>query len=126
MTYADSKKDSLFKFDFDSKNLFRQMFDFNRLWLRVGKFGLAKVMYYTSIGKYKGLTPNPENVARFREIYPGGVNMEVAGTKLNSITTEKQLDDIVKSLLYAFFQTDFSNKDFENQLAKISEIYDRG
>ena len=125
MTYADSKKDSLFKFDFDSKNLFRQMFDFNRLWLRVGKFGLAKVMYYTSIGKYKGLTPNPENVARFREIYPGGVNMEVAGTKLKSITTEKQLDDIVKSLLYAFFQTDFSNQTIDyTQLAKVQPNFE--
>lgn len=125
MNYADSKKDSLFKFDFDSKNLFRMMFDFVRLWARVGKFGAAKVMYYTSIGKYKGLNPNPENVARFREIYPKGADMEVAGTKLNSITTEKQLDDIVKSLLYAFFQTDFAEQTIDyTQLAKIQPNFE--
>lgn len=125
MNYADSKKDSLFKFDFDSKNLFRQMFDFIRLWTRVGKFGLAKVMYYTSIGKYKGLQANPENVARFREIYPKGADMEVVGTKLNSITTEKQLDDIVKSLLYAFFQTDFAEQTIDyTQLAKMQPNFE--
>lgn len=125
MNYADAKQDSLFKFDFDSKNVFRNMFDFVRLWVRVGKLGLAKVMYYTSIGKYKGLVPNKENVERFRQIYPKGVDMEVAGTKLSTITTEKQLDDIVKSLLYAFFQTDFSNQTIDyTQLAKVQPNFE--
>lgn len=110
MLYADSKKDTKFKFDFDSKNWFRRVFDFVRLWSRTGQYGLAKVMYYTAIGKYKGIKPNQQNIDRFKQIYTDGADMQVNGVKLKSITTEKQLDDIVKSLLYAFFQTDFVNK----------------
>ena len=109
MLYASSKKDGLFKFDFDSKNWFRRVFDFTRLWIRTGQYGLAKVMYYTSIGKYKGLQPSKENIDRFKKIYPSGSNMIVNGVTLKNITTEKQLDDIVKSLLYAFFQTNFND-----------------
>ena len=110
MLYADSKKDTKFKFEFDSKNWFRRVFDFIRLWSRTGQYGLAKVMYYTAIGKYKGIKPSQQNIDRFKQIYTDGADMQVNGVKLKSITTEKQLDDIVKSLLYAFFQTDFVNK----------------
>ena len=110
MLYADSKKDTMFKFDFDSKNWFRRVFDFVRLWARTGQYGLAKVMYYTAIGKYKGIKPSQQNIDRFKQLYGEGADMQVNGVKLKSITTEKQLDDIVKSLLYAFFQTDFANK----------------
>lgn len=110
MLYADSKKDTKFKFDFDSKNWFRRVFDFIRLWARTGQYGLAKVMYYTAVGKYKGIKPSQQNIDRFKQLYGEGAEMQVNGVKLKSITTEKQLDDIVKSLLYAFFQTDFANK----------------
>jgi len=56
--YADSLKDSTFKYDFETKNWFRKIFDFVRMWARTGQYGLAKLQYYISAGKYKGITPD--------------------------------------------------------------------
>jgi hypothetical protein len=51
---------------FDTKNWFRRIYDFIRLWARTGQYGLAKIYSAINRGKFNGLEPNAENVARFK------------------------------------------------------------
>jgi hypothetical protein len=89
---------------FDTKNWFRRIYDFVKLWARTGQYGLAKIYSAINRGKYYGLKPNADNVARFKEIYKGeGPNMEVSGYQFKHIQTVKQLNDIINSLTYTFF-----------------------
>lgn len=113
MLSTEDKK-GIFGFDFESTNWFRRIFDFVRLWSKVGQYGIARMMYDISRAKYKGLKPNRENVNRFRQIYQNvGPNFEVAGTKFNAITTRKQFDNAVDSLIYALLRpTDNVGLDF--------------
>lgn len=113
MLSTEDKK-GIFGFDFESTNWFRRIFDFVRLWSKVGQYGIARMMYDISRAKYKGLKPNRENVNRFRQIYKNvGPNFEVAGTKFNAITTRKQFDNAVDSLIYALLRpTDNIGLDF--------------
>lgn len=111
---ADQFKDFMLtesgNYRFDTKNWFRRIYDFIKLWIRTGQYGLAKVYSAINRGKYYGLKPNAENVDRFREIYKGdGANMEVSGYKFKHIQTVKQLNDIINSLTYAFFQVSFAD-----------------
>lgn len=95
---------------FDTKNWFRRIYDFIRLWARTGQYGLAKIYSAINRGKFNGLEPNAENVARFKQIYAGeGANMEISGYNFKHIQTVKQLDDIINSLTYAFFQVSFTD-----------------
>ena len=113
MLSTEDKK-GIFGFDFESTNWFRRIFDFVRLWSKVGQYGIARMMYDISRAKYKGLKPNRQNVNRFRQIYKNvGPNFEVAGTKFNAITTRKQFDNAVDSLIYALLRpTDNVGLDF--------------
>ena len=113
---------------FDTKNWFRRIYDFIKLWIRTGQYGLAKVYSAINRGKYYGLKPNAENVARFKEIYKGdGANMEVSGYKFKHIQTVKQLNDIINSLTYAFFQVSFADGKTINysDLSKEAPKFDR-
>lgn len=129
---ADQFKDFMLtesgNYRFDTKNWFRRIYDFIKLWIRTGQYGLAKVYSAINRGKYYGLKPNAENVARFREIYKGdGANMEVSGYKFKHIQTVKQLNDIVNSLTYAFFQVSFADGKTINysDLSKEAPKFDR-
>ena len=129
---ADRFKDFMLtesgNYRFDTKNWFRRIYDFIKLWIRTGQYGLAKVYSAINRGKYYGLKPNAENVARFREIYKGdGANMEVSGYKFKHIQTVKQLNDIVNSLTYAFFQVSFADGKTINysDLSKEAPKFDR-
>ena len=97
------------KYDFDTKNWFRRILDFIKLWARTGQYALAKIYTDINRGKYYGIKPNEANIERFKSIYGDeGPNFEVYGHKFNTITKYKQFDDIVKSLSYAFFQCAFA------------------
>lgn len=97
------------KYDFDTKNWFKRILNFIKLWARTGQYALAKIYNDINRGKYAGLTPNQSNVERFRSIYgEQGPNFEIGGHKFNTITKYKQFDDIVKSLTYAFFNVSFA------------------
>lgn len=129
---ADQFKDFMLtesgNYRFDTKNWFRRIYDFIKLWIRTGQYGLAKVYSAINRGKYYGLKPNAENVARFREIYKGdGANMEVSGYKFKHIQTVKQLNDIVNSLTYALFQVSFADGKTINysDLSKEAPKFDR-
>lgn len=129
---ADQFKDFMLtesgNYRFDTKNWFRRIYDFIKLWIRTGQYGLAKVYSAINRGKYYGLKPNAENVARFREIYKGdGANMEVSGYKFKHIQTVKQLNDIINSLTYAFFQVSFADGKTINysDLSKEAPKFDR-
>ena len=129
---ADQFKDFMLtesgNYRFDTKNWFRRIYDFIKLWIRTGQYGLAKVYSAINRGKYYGLKPNAENVARFREIYKGdGANMEVSGYKFKHIQTVKQLNDIINSLTYAFFQVSFVDGKTINysDLSKEAPKFDR-
>lgn len=92
-------------YDFDTKNWFRRIIDFIKLWTRTGSYALANIYSNINRAKYNGVQPSQENVTRFRQIYSGeGPNLEVMGYTFKNIATVKQLDDIVKSLTYAFFR----------------------
>lgn len=129
---ADQFKDFMLtesgNYRFDTKNWFRRIYDFIKLWIRTGQYGLAKVYSAINRGKYYGLKPNAENVVRFREIYKGnGANMEVSGYKFKHIQTVKQLNDIINSLTYAFFQVSFADGKTINysDLSKEAPKFDR-
>ena len=129
---ADQFKDFMLtesgNYRFDTKNWFRRIYDFIKLWIRTGQYGLARVYSAINRGKYYGLKPNAENVARFREIYKGdGANMEVSGYKFKHIQTVKQLNDIINSLTYAFFQVSFADGKTINysDLSKEAPKFDR-
>lgn len=129
---ADQFKDFMLtesgNYRFDTKNWFRRIYDFIKLWIRTGQYGLAKVYSAINRGKYYGLKPNAENVDRFRGIYKGdGANMEVSGYKFKHIQTVKQLNDIINSLTYAFFQVSFADGKTINysDLSKEAPKFDR-
>lgn len=129
---ADQFKDFMLNesgnYRFDTKNWFRRIYDFIKLWIRTGQYGLAKIYSAINRGKYYGLKPSAENVARFREIYKGeGANMEVSGYKFKHIQTVKQLNDIINSLTYAFFQVSFTDGKTINysDLSKEAPKFDR-
>lgn len=102
---------------FDTKNWFRRILDFIKLWARTGQYALAKIYSDINRGKFYGIKPNEENVNRFRQIYgTSGPNLEVAGYELKTITQYNQFDNIVKSLTYAFFRVSAlaeDNRQFE-------------
>lgn len=129
---ADQFKDFMLNesgnYRLDTKNWFRRIYDFIKLWIRTGQYGLAKIYSAINRGKYYGLKPSTENVARFREIYKGeGANMEVSGYKFKHIQTVKQLNDIINSLTYAFFQVSFTDGKTINysDLSKEAPKFDR-
>lgn len=129
---ADQFKDFMLNesgnYRFDTKNWFRRIYDFIKLWIRTGQYGLAKIYSAINRGKYYGLKPSAENIARFREIYKGeGANMEVSGYKFKHIQTVKQLNDIINSLTYAFFQVSFTDGKTINysDLSKEAPKFDR-
>lgn len=97
-------------YDFETKNWFRRILDFIKLWARTGSYALANIYSNINRAKYSGVEPNTENVARFRQIYSEeGPNLEVSGYRFQNIKTVKQLDDITKSLTYAFFNVAFTD-----------------
>ena len=97
-------------YNFETKNWFRRIWDFVRLWSRTGSYSLANIYSNINRAKYNGVQPNAENVARFRQIYSGeGPNLEIQGYRFQNIKTVKQLDDITKSLTYAFFNIAFTD-----------------
>lgn len=113
---------------FDTKNWFRRIYDFIKLWARTGQYGLAKIYLAVNRGKYNGVQPNIQNIDRFRQIYQGeGPNMEVSGYEFKHIQTVKQLNDIVNSLTYAFFQVSFTDGKTINysDLSKEAPRFDR-
>lgn len=129
---ADQFKDFMLtesgNYRFDTKNWFRRIYDFVKLWARTGQYGLAKIYSAINRGKYYGLKPNADNVARFKEIYKGeGPNMEVSGYQFKHIQTVKQLNDIINSLTYAFFQVSFTDGSTINysDLSKDAPKFDR-
>ena len=95
---------------FDTKNWFKRILEFIKLWVRTGQYALAKLYSDINRGKFYGVKPNKENVDRFRQIYgASGPNLEVAGYELKTITQYNQFDNIIKSLTYAFFAVNGSN-----------------
>lgn len=103
------------KYDFDTKNWFRRILDFIKLWARTGQYAIAKIYSNINRGKYAGITPNQSNIDRFRSIYGGeGPNFEISGYEFKTITKYKQFDDIVKSLTYAFFNVAFAEGKYIN------------
>lgn len=103
------------KYDFDTKNWFRRILNFIKLWVRTGQYALAKIYSNINRGKYSGITPSQSNINRFRNIYgEEGPNFEVGGHEFKTITKYKQFDDIVKSLTYAFFNVAFAEGKYIN------------
>lgn len=116
-------------YTFDTKNWFRRILDFIKLWARTGQYALAKIYSDINRGKFYGIKPNEENVNRFRQIYgTSGPNLEVAGYELKTITQYNQFDNIIKSLTYAFFrvngQTTVPNIEY-SALAEDNQQFER-
>lgn len=100
------------RYDFRTKNWFKRIWNFIRLWARTGQYGLARIYSNINRGKYYGLQPNQQNVERFRRIYTEGPNLSINGVELQNITTIKQLNSITSSLTYAFFRTSFTDNNY--------------
>lgn len=132
-TLADQFRDFMLNeagsYAFDTKNWFRRILDFIKLWARTGQYALAKIYSDINRGKFYGIKPNEENVNRFRQIYgTSGPNLEVAGYELKTITQYNQFDNIIKSLTYAFFrvngQTTVPNIEY-SALAEDNQQFER-
>ena len=94
---------------FDTKNWFRRILDFIKLWARTGQYALARLYADINKGKFAGIKPSQANIDRFRSMYgESGPNLEVYGYQFKNIQQYSQFDNIVKSLTYAFFQTSFT------------------
>jgi hypothetical protein len=46
------------KYDFDTRNWFKRIFNFIKLWARTGQYGLAKIYNSILTGKYSGIKPS--------------------------------------------------------------------
>ena len=49
------------KYDFDTKNWFRRILNFIKLWARTGQYALAKIYADINRVKYYGIKPNETN-----------------------------------------------------------------
>ena len=107
---------------FDTKNWFKRIIDFIKLWAKTGQYALARIYSDINRGKFYGIKPSKENVERFRQIYgTDGPNLEVAGHELKTITQYNQFDNIVKSLTYAFFRINGTNVNIDYSALAGSE-----
>ena len=124
--FAISADQSIYTKGFDISKWFKRIADFVRIWAKTGQYTLAQLYTGISRGKFAGIQPSSENIARFREIYKdSGPNFEVGGNKFDNITSLRQYDDIVKSLTYAFFQTNFTSDTIDyTDVSKLSNNFE--
>lgn len=124
--FAINADQSIYTKGFDISKWFKRIADFVRIWAKTGQYTLAQLYTGISRGKFAGIQPSSENITRFREIYKdGGPNFEVGGNKFDNITSLRQYDDIVKSLTYAFFQTNFTSDTIDyTDVSKLSNNFE--
>lgn len=120
--FAINADQSIYTKGFDISKWFKRIADFVRIWAKTGQYTLAQLYTGISRGKFAGIQPSSENITRFREIYKdSGPNFEVGGNKFDNITSLRQYNDIVKSLAYAFFQTNFTSDTIDyTDVSKLS------
>ena len=124
--FAINADQSIYTKGFDISKWFKRIADFVRIWAKTGQYTLAQLYTGISRGKFAGIQPSSENIARFREIYKdSGPNFEVGGNKFDNITSLRQYDDIIKSLTYAFFQTNFTSDTIDyTDVSKLSNNFE--
>lgn len=124
--FAINADQSIYTKGFDISKWFKRIADFVRIWAKTGQYTLAQLYTSISRGKFAGIQPSSENITRFREIYKdSGPNFEVGGNKFDNITSLRQYDDIVKSLTYAFFQTNFTSNTIDyTDVSKLSNNFE--
>lgn len=124
--FAINADQSIYTKGFDISKWFKRIADFVRIWAKTGQYTLAQLYTGISRGKFAGIQPSSENIARFREIYKdSGPNFEVGGNKFDNITSLRQYDDIVKSLTYTFFQTNFTSDTIDyTDVSKLSNNFE--
>lgn len=124
--FAINADQSIYTKGFDISKWFKRIADFVRIWAKTGQYTLAQLYTGISRGKFAGIQPSSENITRFREIYKdSGPNFEVGGNKFDNITSLRQYDDIVKSLTYAFFQTNFTSDTIDyTDVSKLSNNFE--
>lgn len=123
ITNADQ---SIYTKGFNIFNWFKRIADFVRIWASTGQYTLAQLYTGLSRGKFANTKPNQDNVNRFKEIYKGsGPDFEIGGNKFDNISSLRQFDDIVKSLTYAFFQTNFTQDTIDyTDIKKLSNNFE--
>lgn len=124
--FAINADQSIYTKGFDISKWFKRIADFVRIWAKTGQYTLAQLYTGISRGKFAGIQPSSENITRFKEIYKdSGPNFEVGGNKFDNITSLRQYDDIVKSLTYAFFQTNFTSDTIDyTDVSKLSNNFE--
>lgn len=124
--FAINADQSIYTKGFDISKWFKRIADFVRIWAKTGQYTLAQLYTGISRGKFAGIQPSSENITRFREIYKdSGPNFEVGGNKFDNITSLRQYDDIIKSLTYAFFQTNFTSDTIDyTDVSKLSNNFE--
>lgn len=95
-------------YDFFTKNIFRRVYQFIKLWANLGSYRLASLYSQINRAKFKGIKPSVENVARFKALYGDkGPNFELNGHQFKHIATYHQFNQITKGLTYQFFDANF-------------------
>lgn len=124
--FAINADQSKYTKGFDISNWFKRIADFVKIWARTGQYTLAQLYTGISRGKFAGIQPNSDNIARFKRIYEGeGPNFEIGNNKFEHITSLNQYDNIVKSLTYAFFQLDLTSDSIDySDVSKLSNNFE--
>lgn len=93
------------QYDFETNNWFKKIWNFVKVWSKVGSYSLARIFYNMNVGKYKNSKVSSDNIARFRDLYKGaGANFEMNGTTFSTIPNLRAYNNILDGLEYALIR----------------------
>ena len=91
-----------FKFTFNLKKMFTQIFDWIKMLHDIGSFRLTYLYLVTANGRFRNVQPTAEAQARFKAFAKHGLNFTKRGTDLQHTLNEHHYRTLVKSLTYLF------------------------
>lgn len=92
------------KIDYETKNIFKRIWNFIKTFAKLKDFTLAKLYYQINRGEFSNTKPSEENIQRFKNIYPEGfAPFTLRGEKFVQFPNQKALSDAVDSLVYLLF-----------------------
>lgn len=109
-----------FKFTFNLKKMFTQIFDWVKMLHDIGSLRLTYLYLATANGRFRNVQPTVEAQARFKAFAKHGLNFTKRGTDLQHTLNEHHYRTLVKSLTYLFMNP--ATQKIEWTGANISEL----
>jgi hypothetical protein len=121
------------QYDFETNNWFKKIWNFVKVWSKVGSYSLARIFYNMNVGKYKDSKVSSDNIARFRDLYKGvGANFEMNGTTFSTISNLRAYNNILDGLEYAlirknkvYFYEEAVNIEFDVLKEMLEDAYSK-